>query len=66
MAPFPLLSDEGGKVAAQFGVDMPIIHFFKRTTFLIDGRGILRSIVPGMPDNSALLRELQSWDPKKP
>lgn len=59
-APFPLLSDRGGKVAQAYGVDNPL-HLFRRATFLIDEQGILREIVLGMPDNEAILAKLSSW-----
>ncbi len=62
-APFPLLSDQGGKVAQAYGVDTPLLHFFRRTTFLIDEVGILRDVIPGMPDNKVILAKLRSWPP---
>lgn len=33
---FPLLSDQGGEVARQFGVKRPLLPFTKRATFVID------------------------------
>lgn len=61
-APFPLLSDQGGKVANAYGIAAPL-GLTRRTTFLIDERGIVRAIVPGMPDNASLLATLRSWPP---
>ncbi len=45
--PFPLLSDEGGKVAAQYSGKMPLIGFAKRANFVIGQDGLVKSIVEG-------------------
>lgn len=54
----PLLSDEGGKVAASYGAKMPLVGLAKRKTFIIDKAGIIRHIVDGMPNNQALISEI--------
>lgn len=54
----PLLSDEGGKVAARYGAKMPVVGLAKRKTFVIDKAGIIRHIVDGMPNNQALIGEI--------
>lgn len=45
---FPLLSDEGGKVAAQFGVSALFGLMRGRETFVFDGQGILRGHVAAL------------------
>lgn len=47
---FPLIVDEGGRLAAQWGRG--------RITFLIDKRGVVRHVMTGMPDNEKLLAEI--------
>jgi thioredoxin-dependent peroxiredoxin len=44
---FPILSDEARTVSKQYGVLMPLIRLAKRTTFLIEERGIIRVIQKG-------------------
>jgi len=44
---FPILSDEEKTVSKQYGVLMPLIRLAKRTTFLIDERGIISGIQKG-------------------
>ena len=44
---FPILSDEDKTVSKQYGVLMPLIRLAKRTTFLIDERGIITAIQTG-------------------
>jgi peroxiredoxin len=44
---FPILSDEAKAVTKQYGVLMPLIRLAKRTTFLIDERGIVTAIQKG-------------------
>lgn len=53
-------------MAQAYGVDVPIVHLFKRTTFLIDESGIIRDVISGMPDNHAILEKLHSWPPIAP
>jgi len=53
---FPVLSDESKTVSKQYGVLIPLIRLAKRTTFLIDKKGIVRAIQKGGdaadPDNA--------------
>jgi peroxiredoxin len=53
---FPILSDEAKTVSQQYGVLIPLIRLAKRTTFIIDERGIIRTIQKGGeaadPDNA--------------
>jgi peroxiredoxin len=44
---FPILSDETKAVCKQYGVLMPFIRLAKRTTFLLDERGIITAIQKG-------------------
>jgi thioredoxin-dependent peroxiredoxin len=45
--PFLLLSDEGGKVAAQYGGKIPAIGLAKRATFVIEQDGKVKEVVTG-------------------
>lgn len=45
--PFPLLSDEDGKVARQYGGTVPILGIAHRTTFVIAQDGVVKEIVRG-------------------
>jgi peroxiredoxin Q/BCP len=45
--PFPLLADEGGKVAKQYGGTVILIGIANRTTFVIGQDGIVKEIVSG-------------------
>lgn len=45
--PFPLLSDEGGKVAKQYGGTVPIVGIANRTTFVIGQDRVVKEIVSG-------------------
>lgn len=45
--PFPLLSDEGGKVAAQYSGKMPLIGFAKRANIVVGQDGLVKAIVEG-------------------
>ena len=45
--PYPLLSDEGGKVARQFGGVVPIVGVANRATFVIGADGRVAEIVTG-------------------
>ena len=49
---FPLLSDPGGKIQAQYGSG--------RITFIIDKDGMIRDVQKGMPDNKKLLKVLKT------
>jgi peroxiredoxin len=43
---FPVLSDDKS-VAREYGVLMPLIHLAKRTTLVIDSKGIIRHVDRG-------------------
>lgn len=45
--PFPLLSDEGGKVSKQFGGTMPVVGFANRATFVVERDGTVKEIITG-------------------
>lgn len=45
--PFPLLSDEGGKVAAQYSGTMPLVGFAKRANVVIGQDGLVKAMVEG-------------------
>ena len=51
---FPLLSDPGGKIQAQYGSG--------RITFIIDKDGMIRDVQKGMPDNDKLLKVLKALE----
>ncbi len=44
---FPVLSDEAKTVSKQYDVLMPLIRLAKRTTFVIDEKGVIRAIQKG-------------------
>jgi len=45
--PFPLLSDEGGKVAKRYGGTVILLGLANRTTFVIGQDGLVKEIVSG-------------------
>lgn len=45
--PYPILSDEGGKVAAQYGGKVPVLGLANRATFVIQQDGKVKEIVTG-------------------
>ncbi len=45
--PYPLLSDEGGKVARQYGGTMPVVGVANRATFVVDEDGTVKNVVTG-------------------
>jgi peroxiredoxin Q/BCP len=45
--PFPLLSDEGGKVAKQYGGTVVIVGLANRATFVVGQDGVVKEIVTG-------------------
>jgi peroxiredoxin Q/BCP len=45
--PFPLLADEGGKVARQYGGTVAILGMANRATFVVDRDGTVKEIVTG-------------------
>jgi peroxiredoxin Q/BCP len=51
---FPLLSDPKGQVAKRYGAK-DLLPYFRRKTFLIDGRGVLRLLQEGQPRVDELL-----------
>lgn len=48
---FPLVSDPGRRIQAEYGKG--------RIAFLIDKEGTVRAVFKGMPDNQALLRQIR-------
>ncbi len=45
--PFPLLSDEGGKVSAQYSGKMPLVGLAKRANIVVGEDGLVKAIVEG-------------------
>jgi len=45
--PYTLLSDQGGKVVAQYSGKMPVIGLAKRANFVVDQDGTVKAIVEG-------------------
>jgi peroxiredoxin Q/BCP len=45
--PFPLLSDEGGKVSKKYGGTVPLLGFANRATFVVERDGTVKEIVKG-------------------
>lgn len=45
--PFPLLSDEDGKVAKQYGGTIPVVGLANRATYVIAQDGRIAQIVTG-------------------
>ncbi len=45
--PYPLLSDEGGKVAKLYGGTVPILGTANRATYVVDRDGTIVAIVTG-------------------
>jgi peroxiredoxin Q/BCP len=45
--PYPLLSDEGGKVAKQYGGAIPVVGIANRATFVLAQDGTVEKIVTG-------------------
>jgi thioredoxin-dependent peroxiredoxin len=48
-APFPLLSDEGGKVAKQYAglMPLPVVNLSKRANIVVGEDGVVKEIVTG-------------------
>lgn len=44
---FPLLADEGGKVAKQYGGTVAVIGLANRATFVVGQDGLVKEIVTG-------------------
>ena len=45
--PYPLLSDEGGKVAKQYGGTIPVLGLANRATYVLAQDGTIKEIVTG-------------------
>jgi peroxiredoxin Q/BCP len=45
--PYPLLSDEGGKVAKQYAGTIPVVGLANRATFVVAQDGTIKEIVTG-------------------
>ena len=45
--PFPLLSDEGGKVAKKYGGTVVLVGIANRVTFVIAQDGVVKEIIEG-------------------
>lgn len=45
--PYPLLSDEGGKVAKQYGGTVAVIGLANRATFVLDRDGTVKDVFTG-------------------
>lgn len=45
--PYPLLSDEGGKVAKQYGGTMPVVGLANRATFVVGKDGKVKQVIEG-------------------
>jgi thioredoxin-dependent peroxiredoxin len=45
--PFPLLSDDGGKIAARYSGTMPLVGFARRANIVIGQDGVVKAIVEG-------------------
>ena len=45
--PYPLLSDEGGKVAKQYGGTIPVVGLANRATFILSQDGTVKQIITG-------------------
>ena len=45
--PYPLLSDEGGKIAKRYGGTVMLLGVANRTTFVVGQDGIVKEIVSG-------------------
>ena len=45
--PFPLLADEGGKIAKKYGGTVALLGMAHRATFVVDRDGTVKEIVTG-------------------
>ncbi len=45
--PYALLSDEGGKVAKQYGGTIPVVGLANRATFVVAQDGTIKEILTG-------------------
>jgi peroxiredoxin len=46
-APYPLLSDPGGKVASQWVGLMPVVKLAKRANFVVGQDGVVKDVTEG-------------------
>jgi peroxiredoxin len=46
-APYPMLSDPGGKVAAQYAGLLPVVGMSKRASFVVARDGHVKEIIEG-------------------
>lgn len=46
-APYPLLSDPGGKVASQWVGLMPLVKVAKRANFVVGQDGVVKEVIEG-------------------
>ena len=45
--PYPLLSDEGGAVAKQYGGTIPVVGLANRATYVVGQDGLVKEIITG-------------------
>ena len=45
--PYPLLSDQGGKIAKQYGGTIPVFGVANRATFVLEKDGTVKSVITG-------------------
>jgi peroxiredoxin Q/BCP len=45
--PYPLLSDEDGRVAKQYGGTMPVVGLANRATFVVGKDGLVKQVIEG-------------------
>ncbi len=45
--PYPLLSDEGGKVAKQYGGTIAVVGLANRATFVLEKDGSVKDVIAG-------------------
>jgi peroxiredoxin Q/BCP len=45
--PYPLLSDDGGRVAKQYGGTVAVLGFANRATFVLEKDGTVKDVVTG-------------------
>lgn len=46
-APYPLLSDPGGKVASEWVGLMPVVKLAKRANFVVGEDGVVKQVIEG-------------------
>lgn len=45
--PYPLLSDDGGKIAKQYGGTVPLVGLANRATFVLEKDGTVKDVITG-------------------